>query len=376
MQNLSNNLVSLEVDFTSNDPAEYLFTTKMIHAFACIKRLSRLSEDMLVYPTFDRLIIVLTKTDVDFIQLEVKRLFPHASIQVLTKTQDIVKNVLKTASGINSRIIGSLDCLENFKEAHRLNERYGSIGPLTSHLVDQTYAFCKSIKRQSRLNNYLMAYANIGNNIYKQYFKGEPVKALLLGSGKHVNMMSKILKQKKEVNAIHICGYDEQKSKKMARNLGLEHVSFAHLREEVNQYNLIISDHNSGANLDRLLSQYPRNKRPSLILDFNDSEHIEGVYHFTLPDLQSLNTFNVFKRKEELPKVIHMLQKSIKKLIDVYSNKVIRIDEKSYRELIAEQLSPAQKVSNHYKNKYERLLVDDFSLKLSERTARDYGRSL
>jgi glutamyl-tRNA reductase len=102
----------------------------------------------------------------------------------LKQETEAVKHLFSVASGLDSRIIGELQIIDQVKDAYGVSVKAKSAGPVLNRLFHKSFEASKTIRTRTRLNNGDTGIGDIISKLIRQ--KSDPV-VLVIGTGQIAN---------------------------------------------------------------------------------------------------------------------------------------------------------------------------------------------
>ena len=222
---------------------------------------------------------------------------------------ELVKHIMRVASGLNSMILGEPQILGQLKQAHQHALKAGTVHGQLDRLFQNTYQAAKYIRSKTTIGTESVSVAFAATRLAKQIFDDlESHTALVIGGGETAELVSKHLKEQNIGNII-IANRTLETAQQLATKFSGYAITLKELHQHLSEADIIISSTASptpilgkGA-IETTLKK--RQNKPIFLVDLAVPRDIEqeagslpNVYLYTVDDLNSIIQTNYKKRKQ------------------------------------------------------------------------------
>jgi len=239
--------------------------------------------------------------------------------------EQVVKHVMRVASGVDSMIIGEPQILGQLKSAFFLAHESGVLGKRLSRLSQLSFAVAKKTRSSTGIADHPVSVAYAAVTLAKQIFSDlSQTTVLLLGAGESAELTLQHLVAKKVKN-ITILNRTVAHAQTLAEKYGAKAQSLETLGEHLAKADIVIS---AMSVTEPLLTPlhvpaiFPKQRRrPLLMVDLGVPRNIapligqnEDIYLYTVDDLQGI----VLHNRQQREKAAHLAEALIVDAADTY----------------------------------------------------------
>jgi glutamyl-tRNA reductase len=222
---------------------------------------------------------------------------------------DVVRHLLRVASGLDSMILGEPQIAGQLKDAFRAAQSHGVVGPYLGKLFQHAFAVAKEVRTDTAIGANPVSVAFAAITLAKQIF-GDlgGIKALLIGAGETVELAARHL-HGAGVAELLVANRDMQRATRLAGRYNGRALGLSQLPEVLSEADVVISSTGStlpilgkGA-VEQALKR--RRRRPVFMVDIAVPRDIEPeigrlqeVFLYTVDDLRQVIDASVAARHE------------------------------------------------------------------------------
>jgi glutamyl-tRNA reductase len=249
---------------------------------------------------------------------------PFYDFMFQKKGKQAIDHMLKVAAGMDSKIIGDLEILGQFKKAIATSKEVGLWNGTMERITNHCLAAAKEIRTKTKITSGSVSASYAVVKKIKDHFGEQSISILLIGTGKFGSGIAKNIVQHLPNADLTTTNRTDEKSKDLSAALGMNHIEFSCYIDCINNFDVIITSVNAdnGFLID-----------PS---DLNDESCIKWLVDMSVPFAINQNIKNQFPtikllnldqiseelqstietRKSELPLAEEILKKHKKEIID------------------------------------------------------------
>ena len=224
---------------------------------------------------------------------------------------DAVHHLFTVAAGLDSLVVGESEILGQVKQAYEAAKAAGATGKLTNVLFQRALFVGKLVRQSTGIGFGQTSAASVAVELAERIFgrlRGR--EALILGAGAMAEAAARHLLSAK-AGRIHIANRTWEKAQALSAALGAVPVPWEDFPETLAIVDIVIASTGSPEPiLRREAVEKARSARPGralFIIDIamprdvsEDAAALEGVYLYSLSDLETLVSENVAKRRGEM----------------------------------------------------------------------------
>lgn len=246
-------------------------------------------------------------------------------LSYIKKGANVVKHIIKLASGLESQIVGETEILGQIKDAYKKSKNLNHTQKSLNRLFEKSFQVAKDIRSQTAITKGKISVSNIVVDLAKRIFKNlSSSRILIIGSGYISEKTAKALIFN-GVKDITVTGRSLDKTRLLADNLGASTIHYKHLKSQIEHFDIIISATNSSKNILKLKDiEYAIDKRPNRALflidlafprDLPEVDPLQRkVYLYNLNYLSFIANENLSSRKSEIEKANNIIESKVSKI--------------------------------------------------------------
>jgi glutamyl-tRNA reductase len=222
---------------------------------------------------------------------------------------DAIKHGMRVASGLDSMMLGEPQILGQMKNAFKLAENIGSIGPTLRPIFHHIFSASKRIRSNTAIgvNPVSVAYAAV--NLIKTLFTSlNHLNVLLIGSGQTSQLLASYLKRE-GVNDFFVASRTADNANTLANNINGTSLSLAEIPTQMAHADIIVSatacplPFITKSLVENALTK--RGDKPMFFLDLSVPRDIEvevqqlpNTYLYNIDDIQTLVNDGINERQD------------------------------------------------------------------------------
>jgi len=219
-----------------------------------------------------------------------------------------VEHAFSVASGLDSMVLGEAQILGQLKDAYRVAQETGSVGPVLNKLFQAAFSAAKRVRSETRIGVNAVSLASATVSLARRVYSDlSQQTALLIGAGE-MNALTARHFISAGVKRVVIANRTLERAQTLAAELKAYAVGLTDLDRELEQADILISCTASPIPLvtKRAVEAAirARRRRPIFMVDMavpRDIEpqvaELEDVYLFSIDDLQQLVNDNLQQRE-------------------------------------------------------------------------------
>ena len=221
---------------------------------------------------------------------------------------DLVRHLMRVASGLDSMVLGEPQILGQMKAAYTKADQAGYVSPALRQLFPAVFSSCKHIRRATHLGKCPVSVAYMAIKLIKEQFEDlSQCRVLLIGSGHMMELVATHL-QGQSVKQITVAGRHYESVQAFAASFQAQAIPIMELSGALAQTDIMICATASrqpivnAAMLAPIIQQ--RMHSPIFIADLavprdvsEDVDHLQGVHLYNIDDLQGIVEKNIKGRE-------------------------------------------------------------------------------
>jgi len=235
------------------------------------------------------------------------RLLDHLYEQV---DAEAVSHVFRTASAIDSMVVGEAQILGQIKDAYRAALEVGTCGPILSRLFQRSFATAKRVKNETRISHRPVSVARVAVDLARQIFEDLDDKTgMLIGAGEMIEM-SLFALQREGLGAQRVVNRTRARAEALAERYHASAHGLDELEGLLETSDVVLSCIGGDSailgvvQLETALRK--RAHRPIFVIDMGvprnidpDVNELDNVYLYDMDDLQAVAAQNHEERRRE-----------------------------------------------------------------------------
>ena len=246
--------------------------------------------------------------------------------------EDAVKHLFRVASGLDSMVLGEPQILGQLKDAFRIAESVGSVGPSLGRLFRHSFSAAKKVRTDTEIGASPVSVAYAAVNLASQFYAGfERHTALLIGAGATIRLVAQHL-QSRNVGRLFVANRDVTRAQELASEFGGFALPLSELEGTLPEADILIS---STASPDPILSLAQmqtairaRKRKPIFAVDIavpRDLDpaisELEDVYLYSIDDLDKVIVENRNSRQVAAQDAHRMLDDETQRYLEIERGK-------------------------------------------------------
>lgn len=291
-----------------------------------------------------------------------------------------IKHIFSVASGIDSLIIGDSQILGQVKEAFELSEGLDFAGTIIKRIFNTALKVGKRAIKETAIGEGAVTVSYAAVQVLEKIFASlEKKSALVIGAGETGELAAIHLKDK-AIGKISISNRTLQRAESLAEKVNGNVIPFESLKENIHNYDIIISATSSPdfilTKTDIQEAMKRRKNAPLVLMDIAvprdidpEVKDIENVFYHDMDSLKVIVDKNILKRKNEIPKVEKIIMEEMIEFFSWYNTLEVVPVIKSLREFFEE-------IKNDELEKIKNKVTAEDYVKIEDMTRRLIGRLL
>jgi hydroxymethylbilane synthase len=237
-----------------------------------------------------------------------------------------VKNLMKTAAGIESQAIGEHQIMGQIRTSYERSKELKTMGPYLNEMVQKAVHTGKRVRNETNIGRSNVSVASIGYEVLIKEINILDKKTLIvIGTGNIANLITKLL-QKHKFKQVFFASRSLSRAKTIAKEQGGIGICIMDLSKYIDVADIIIGG-TEGA-LNSINTQTLKNKgsvRKKVFIDLGmprnfetEIKDIEGVSLYDLDKLKEMTYEGIRKRTLEIPKAINIIEDELDDFLDWY----------------------------------------------------------
>lgn len=291
-----------------------------------------------------------------------------------------VKHLFSVASGIDSLIIGDSQILGQVKEAFDISDDFGYTGTVIRRVFDSAIRVGKRAIKETSIGEGAVTVSYASVQVVEKIFANLNKKsALVIGAGE-TGELAAIHLRDKEIGKLAISNRTIERAETLATKVHGEIVPFQFLKEQIHNYDIIISATSSDnfiLTYDDIKAAIKKRKGSSIVLmdiavprDIDPRvKDLDNVFYHDMDSLKVIVEQNVQKRKDQIPIIENIIMEEMINLFSWHNTLDIVPTIKALRTFFEDiRIDELDKLKNKVKE-------EDFK-KIEDMTRRMVGRLL
>ncbi len=291
-----------------------------------------------------------------------------------------LRHIYNVASGIDSLVIGDSQILGQVKESFELAEEMNFTGSLIKKFFDSAIRVGKRAIRETGIGEGAVSISYAAVQVVDKIFANLSKKsALIIGAGETGELAAIHLKDK-GVGKIAIANRTIERAEKLAEKLHSEIVPFQFLKEQLHNFDIIISATSAPNTIisrqDIAAAVKKRKGSPLCIVDIAmprdidpEVKNIDNVFYNDIDSLKIIVDQNMQRRVNQIPEVEKIIMEEMVSFIGWYNTLEVIPTIKSVRDFF-------ESIRTDELEKIKHKISDEDYAKLDDMTRRMIGRIL
>jgi len=271
-----------------------------------------------------------------------------------------LSHLCKVAAGIDSQMTGDNQIFGQVKEGFQTAEEKGLAGFLLKRVFDSAIRVGKRVKTETEISEGAITVSYAAIQLIEKIFSNFSKKsALVIGMGESGEIATKHLRDK-GIGKLSVTNRTYEKAEKVAKDLNGQILPFERFKENLHNYDIIISATSSPDYLisyDDIKSMMKRRNHQAVVLmdiavprDFDPKvKTIENVFYNDIDSLNIIVEQNLNRRREQIPKVNEIIVEEMISFFSWYNSLEIAPTIKNLRDYFEEvRADEVEKISNKF----------------------------
>lgn len=270
---------------------------------------------------------------------------PFYDLMFQKKGKQAINHMLKVAAGMDSKIIGDLEILGQFKKAIATSKEVGLWNGTMERIINHCLAAAKEIRTKTKITSGSVSASYAVVKKIKDHFGDQSINILLIGTGKFGSGIAKNIVQYLPKAVLTTTNRTDEKSKDLSAALGMNHIEFNSHTDCINDFDVIITSINADNGFLIEPSDIKDKSCIKWLVDMSVPFAINQNLKYQFPNIKLLNLDQICEelqstietRKSELPLADKILKKHKKDILDrlnwnekseivrIWKNKIIEL---------------------------------------------------
>lgn len=271
--------------------------------------------------------IVTTLVDLakEYLYKELEIIYEDKGLFYLMKDKDVVRHILRVASGLESQLIGETQILGQVKDAYLMAKELGMTGRYLNRLFQKALEVGGDIRKKTKISDGNLSIGSVAIRLIENLLgRLNERKILIIGTGKIARLVT-IYLAKRGISGVFVANRTYERALRLSREIGGKAVRFESLKDNIKDIDIIIT---ATASTNFILESevikevMESRKRPLFIIDLavpHDADpRIKGISNvvlYNLDDLSSIIEENFKKRMIEAKKAEGIIEKEVERFL-------------------------------------------------------------
>jgi len=255
---------------------------------------------------------------------------------IVLQEQEAIEHIMRVPTGLDSKLIGDLEVLGQFKNAFRQAKERNSLLGAFERLANSAIAAAKEIRMGTDLNSGISSISYSAVHLLKQKRIDPKASILLVGAGSFAKSIAKNIHQYFPCHPFAITNRTREKAETLAGITNAQVLDFESLAEHIQQYDVIITAVGTD---DRDPFQFHSKGKQPVIVDlctpafFAPTNPIE-VSYFSLDDATKAVDQSLNKRQQSVDSARAILSTHIKDFVEWNAFRAYNVHIRDWKETI------------------------------------------
>ena len=247
---------------------------------------------------------------------------------------EAVRHLFRVACGLDSMILGEPQILGQMKDAFRVAEETGTLGPCLRRLLQHTFSVAKKVRTDTEIGGSPVSVAYAAVSLANQFFADfSRYTALLIGAGQTIRLVARHL-QSRGIGRLFVANRDVSRAKELASEFGGFALPLSELEGTLPEADILIS---STASPDPVLHREQverairtRKRQPIFAVDIAVPRDLDpaigelaDVYLYTIDDLDQIIDEGRSNRESAAADARRMLEEETRRYLEIERAKEI-----------------------------------------------------
>lgn len=231
------------------------------------------------------------------------------SVSNVYKNKDAIRHLFKTATGLDSQILGDYEIVGQLKESFKLAQKHKTLNAYLERLINLVLQASKKVKNSTKLSSGTtsVSYAAV-QYIIDKVDNYSSKNILVYGLGDIGKNTCKNLIEYAQNKNVTLINRTESKAQDFVKEHPLVKVnSLDHLTEEISKADILIVS--TGADVPTVTMAHMKSQKELLVLDLSMPENVdravldlENVSLINIDELSKITDKTIAERQKEVPK--------------------------------------------------------------------------
>ena len=252
--------------------------------------------------------------------------FINQYINLYDDTALSVKNLMKTAAGIESQAIGEHQILGQIRTSFNWSREMKSTGPYLNEMVQKAVHTGKRVRHETNIGRSNVSIASIGYEVLKREVNELDGSSLLvIGTGNIANLIAKLL-EKHNFERLIFASNSLNRANEIAEQFGGVGITMGELNKNIEKADIIIGGTEGTVNsITKQSLNHISNFSKKVFIDLGVPRNfdpalkaIKGICLYDLDELKELTSEGIQKRTSEIPKAINIIDQELNEFLEWY----------------------------------------------------------
>ena len=247
---------------------------------------------------------------------------------------EAITHLFRVACGLDSMVLGEPQILGQLKDAFRVSEEAGTVGPTLTRLFHHTFSVAKKVRTDTEIGSNPVSVAYAAVSLANQFFAGfAQHTALLIGAGMTIELVAKHLKRK-GIGRLLIANRDVSRARNLAGEFGGYALPLSEIEGVLEEADILISSTASPTVIvtrDQMKKAIKaRKRRPVFAVDIavprdldQAISELSDVYLYTVDDLDQVILEGQSTREEAAVDANRILADETRRYLEVQRSRQV-----------------------------------------------------
>lgn len=248
--------------------------------------------------------------------------------------EDAIRHLFRVACGLDSMILGEPQVLGQLKEAFRLAEAAGTVGPEHQRLFQHSFSVAKKVRTDTEIGSGPVSVAYAAVSLASQFFAGfSQHTALLIGAGATIELVARHL-HGKAIGRLFVANRDVSAARVLASRFGGYALPLSELDGVLPDADILISSTASPVPVVTLSQMrqavQARKRKPVFAVDIAVPRDLDpgiaeltDVYLYTIDDLDKVIVKGQSSREAAVADAERILEDETRRYLDMERSKAV-----------------------------------------------------
>lgn len=231
------------------------------------------------------------------------------SVSNVYKNKDAIRHLFKTATGLDSQILGDYEIVGQLKESFKLAQQHKTLNAYLERLINLVLQASKKVKNTTKLSSGTtsVSYAAV-QYIIEKVADYSSKNILVYGLGDIGKNTCKNLIEYAQIENVTLVNRTESKAQEFVKQHPLVKMnSVENLTEEVSKADILVVS--TGADVPTITLEHIKSQKELLVLDLSMPENVDravidldNVSLVNIDELSKITNKTIAEREKEVPK--------------------------------------------------------------------------